>query len=415
MLIQEQGRWEDSLTMLARDNQATATVLGQLYRRSALVALTRMLPSEMHEALDYARQTMSSATSDNRVVMASIALMMRIRDHSHDESVTSGILDALPLALSRDLPPDERDTLTVESLKLRFAKGMTHEERHEVLAQLEELASRTNAWHVPSARSFSIVAGIGILNTSLGRCDQALAPFDAALRLAQRLDDSSRIAGTLGNLAISLGWLGHHQQQRDVASRALAILNRGAARPYSALIATYELALASAMLGDHVMARETILQQRTRVTVTATDAIKQIWLLHEADIRQLLREDDCALELSLEALRLGNGRILDSTTSAGAACRAALRALEHTDTEGRTKLRTLIADQYASRGLREIGDAVEVTCAYIIAHPMRSYVGGEVRQELRAMLERLPATAARRLEALGTPPPAECLRYVEEV
>jgi hypothetical protein len=127
-------------------------------------------------------------------------------------------------------------------------------------------------------------------------------------------------------------------------------------------------------------------------------------MMMQSDLEHLLGHDAAATELSLEAFRMGAGRVLSVRTSAGTASRSALRALrcarETSTFDAVAQVRLL----FEGRTRLEMTDAAEVLCSYLMV-----VMDGPERElaefELRAALDRLPVAAARRLEALGTPPP----------
>lgn len=407
-LIQEQERWQDSLACLERDPAAWSSTAGHVYRQTAHIGMNQLLPSELEETIAFMRQVILARPADMRAALAAVELASLIQTQSHDDALLPILLELVRAAEELEWPGDEATTVLLTKLKLLFNLGMTISERASALQQVQDLATRTNASQTPSRRSISLMSGIGILAGTLGKFEQSIAQIEAAKKLAQRLDNASHLAAAHANLALRHSWLGNYQKQREHAAYIAESSQPVRASTYSTIIATYEYALASIVLGDHPAARRAIDQQRLRIPPTATIALQQTWMMHQADLRQLLREDDAALQLSRHAFDLGSGKVLAWRTSAGAASRAALRLLKQ-GSEGEAQVaRELMASLYVRRERMELSEETELLAAYLIAceDPERRR---EVMNELRMALESMPAPAALRLSALGTPPPPELL------
>jgi hypothetical protein len=152
-----------------------------------------------------------------------------------------------------------------------------------------------------------------------------------------------------------------------------------------------------------------IANQRFRIPPTATTALQQTWMMMQSDLEHLLGQDETATQLSLEAFRLGAGRVLAIRTSAGAASRSALRVLRCAREIPAFDAAAQVRSLFEKRSRLEMTDTAEVISSYL----MVVTAGPECELaefELRTVLERLPIAATRRLEALGTPPPAKSRR-----
>ena len=302
---------------------------------------------------------------------------------------------------------EERATIALAKLQLQFNAGMTRREREVAAHQLEELVEQSNARHTPSRRSCSLFSGIGILRFTMGDIASTLEPLETAAALAQRLDNPRHLVGAYTNLSHKHGWIGNYQRQRELASKALNGALTASASVHNTITATLEYALAANMLGDHTAVRRAMEEQRFRVPSTVTTALQQTWLLVQADILAMLRDDQSAVELSTRALQLADGQVLARRTAAGTASRAALRMLRGGDGDGAASARLVLEALFHDRMRLDATEATEVLAAYVSAAEGASERERAVR-ELREALGALPPAATIRLDALGTPPPPEC-------
>jgi DNA-binding SARP family transcriptional activator len=408
-LIQEQSRWEDSLKVLEGDQRAQLSVLGQMYSRAALVGLNRLLPSELVETMDLMRAAVRRSPVDLQVALAVVDLATLIHTRAYDDALLPDLISLVRETDSITWPPEEEATVALARLRIQFHAGMTHAERVAALQDIIQLADRTNARALPSRRSCSLISGIGILQGTLGALEESIKPIQEAMALATRLDNSQHLATAHVNLALRHGWMGNHQRQRELAATVAIGPLASASSTYNTIIATYEFSIASIALGDHAGARQVIAGQRYRMPPTTTTALQQTWMMMQADLEHLLGQDGIATQLSLEALRLGGGRVLAVRTSAGTASRSALRVLrcapEATDLDAAALVKWL----FDIRPRLEMTDAAEVISSYLMlvtTAPERMLA----ETELRGVLDQLPLAAARRLEALGTPPPPQTRR-----
>jgi tetratricopeptide (TPR) repeat protein len=367
-----------------------------------------MLPSELGETISFMRDTIRAHPTDMRAALTIVELTTLIHAQSYDDAQLPHLLAILHEAERLHWPDEESASVALAKLKLQFNLGLTQEERQAAVSELEQLVQRTNATTVPSWRSISLVSGVGILAASLGHSDKAIAQLEAAKKLAQRLDSPQHLATLNANLALRHGWLGNYHKQREYATEVLAVPTSLQPSIYSTIMATYEYALASIMLGDHAAARRALDQQQYRVPTTATAALQQTWMLLRADLEHLLRNEELSLALSREALQLGANTILSWRTSSGAGSRAALRVINCGGEQEARDATRLLQDLLQRRSRMELAEEIEVLCAF--APTCESPTDRDrVIEDLRLRLERLPPAANRRLEALGTAPPAECL------
>jgi DNA-binding SARP family transcriptional activator len=408
-LVQEQNRWEDSLKVLMGDTDALTSTLGQIYLRTANTGLNRMLPSEFVETIELIRGVVTSRPVDLRAALAAVELAVLIYSQAYDDELLPTLMTLIQESESIDWPPEERATVALARMKLQFNLGMTRDQRMEAIDQLKGLAELTSAFDTPSRRSCSLVAGIGILVTTLGDIPESMEFIEAAILLAQRLDNSRHIVGSHANLCVRHGWTGNYQKQREHAAMVINGPLAGAASIYNSITATFEYALASAMLGDHAAARRAMEAQRFRVPSTATNALQQTWMLLQADIYCILRDEHTAAQLGLDALTLSDGRVMAMRTTAGTASRAAFRALQCMTSGEELQARQLLAQLASERARLDATEAAEVLSTFVLTSE-HSHERTVAIQDLGEILSRLPPAAALRLEALGTPPPPECRR-----
>jgi hypothetical protein len=408
-LIQEQNRWEDSLTVLTADDQAKRSTLGHMYLHTALVGLRRMLPSEFLETMALMRQVVTTRPADVRAALCAVELAVLIYSQAYDDALLPELMGILREAEDIDWPIEERATIALAKLQLQFNAGMTRYEREAAAQQLEELVDQSNARHTPSRRSCSLFSGIGILRFTMGEIASTLEPLETAAALAHRLDNPRHLVGAYTNLAHKHGWIGNYQKQRELASRALSGALAASASVHNTITATLEYALAAYILGDHTAVRRAMEEQRFRVPSTVSTALQQTWLMVQADILAMLREDHTAVELSARALLLADGQVLARRAAAGTASRAALRVLGCGDRHHAVTARLMLEALFHDRTRLDAMEATEVLAAYVSAAEGALEREHTIR-ELRDALGALPEAATIRLDALGTPPPPECRR-----
>jgi hypothetical protein len=94
-LIQEQGRWEDSLNLLAIDPSAQASPLGIMHFRTAMVGLNRLLPSELVETIDIMRSVIRNRPADSTAALAAVDLATLIHSQSYDDALLPDLISLI--------------------------------------------------------------------------------------------------------------------------------------------------------------------------------------------------------------------------------------------------------------------------------------------------------------------------------
>jgi hypothetical protein len=378
-----------------------------MFLRTARVGLNQMLPSEFLETMALMRDVVRDRGENVRAALCAVELAVLVYSQAYDDALLPELMAIVREAEDIDWPIEERATVALAKLQLQFNAGMTRREREAAAQQLEDIVAQSNARHIPSRRSCSLFSGIGILRFTLGDIASALEPLEATVALAQRLDNPRHLVGAYTNLSHKHGWMGNYQKQRELAAKVLNGTITPSASVYNTITATLEYALASNMLGEHAAARRVMEEQRFRVPSTVTTALQQTWLLVQADILAMLRDDESAVELSARALQLADGQVLAKRTAAGTASRAALRVLRCKYHDDAAMASLMLEALFRDRTRMDATEATEVLAAYVCATEVTSEREHAVR-ELRAALGALPVAATIRLDALGTPPPPEC-------
>ncbi|MFL5505917.1 MAG: ATP-binding protein, partial [Gemmatimonadales bacterium] len=148
-LIQEQGRWEDSLNLLAIDPSAQASSLGIMHFRTAMVGLNRLLPSELVETIAIMRSIIRNRPADTSAALAAVDLATLIHSQSYDDALLPDLISLIAESDGIPWPMEEVATVALAKLKLHFSAGMTQSERVAALDDIVELVERTNARQLP--------------------------------------------------------------------------------------------------------------------------------------------------------------------------------------------------------------------------------------------------------------------------
>jgi tetratricopeptide (TPR) repeat protein len=394
--LQEQGRWRESLDVLARlpvtdsiEIRWWTTVLAAVARRYLGASLAEEcraeIPLLMTIVTDSPNGTMRVAAARTVAHFASI---------DRDAHAAESLLPLVNNIPEEQLDDDAQGQLALTKGLLLWLTGNSHLSYSEVHRAVEALRKRG----VENTVLTQLTLGLGTLRMHQGRYAAALEHYHASIRMAKRLGNETQLASIYGNLATCYGRLGDYQQQLR--------LSQAAPRTWGAefggiveLQLTYCEAFSQIMLGRLEDAFVSMEGLDNRLHGTLPAWMFQAWLLWKADLLQCAGKDSEAMRAAARAFS-ELGLKLHSAGFAGPFARWLHLTGQCRDREGASRevMKSLLASLHTYDAL----DQVEVLCA---ARAMRA---GAAMDEhtydglIAERLRELPAEVRNYLRRVGS-------------
>jgi tetratricopeptide (TPR) repeat protein len=296
--LQEEGRHVESLDILS---SVAGTVHGHWKVRStALTALGRrslgVSPTSIQEHLAELAASGRSCTDPSTRALAGRAmafLLLESRDHGMIHEVLE-LLDSIP---SSAVDADTIAEMALARATLLYQSGDSQESFAQAAMAVDDLKRRGAANLV----TVQLQAGLGSLKSGSGEYEAAIASYDEALAMANRLGNERQIASIAGNIALCCGRLGRYSEQLAWADKAL-LPTRPEFAGFSEIQWAYNQAFAHAMLGRSDLAITTIQSLESRLTGPIGRWVIQAWGLWKADLLLLCNQQTEAIASARFAL-----------------------------------------------------------------------------------------------------------------
>jgi DNA-binding SARP family transcriptional activator/type II secretory pathway predicted ATPase ExeA/tetratricopeptide (TPR) repeat protein len=316
-VLQEQGRWLDSLNFL--DAQPRSDDIGTLRWIEVLTLcakanLNSLSQEEIREGLSRLRTVITEdGPVSLRIAAAQTAalLVADIRNQSSAKFIFDS-LSSIPI-----------DTLSVEDRsKLALAKAMLMYHLHDSASSLHEIEAETSlidTGEVVTTTAARLQLGLATLRCAEGGYAAALSNLNSAHGIAVRLGNDALRGTIAANLALAHGRLGDYPKQLSWAEETLS-LKQGGFATYNELLAAYCAAAASIYMGRGTQATEFIATANSRISEGLPSWALQAWLLYSADLYLLLGDNQRAQLAGLSATQ-GSNATLHARGFAGIYCR----------------------------------------------------------------------------------------------
>jgi tetratricopeptide (TPR) repeat protein len=280
--LQEQGRWRESLDVLAnlpstesRDVHWWATVLAAASRRNLGASLAEETRAEIPLLTTILRES-----TDGRTRVAAARTVAHFASIQRDAIAAKALVPLVNEITGEDLDDDTLGQLALTRALLLWLTGNSQASYQEAQRALDALHKKG----VANTGAVQLTLGLGTLRMHEGKYAEALSYYHRASEMAERLGNDTQLAAIFGNLAICHGRLGDYEEQLRFSSLA--------PRPWGAefggfveLQITYSHALSLTVLGRLDEAKVVIDNLERRLCGSLPAWMKQAWFLWKADLQ----------------------------------------------------------------------------------------------------------------------------------
>ena len=385
-VLQEQGRWSESASVLAAECNDEHSGLGAVF---AIMAEHRTGLSTADRLIADVHQLQSLVDSDKqlRVRLLAVNAAAQLMGDVRNREIASALSKSASRLQEYSLTEDDRI-----QLEICRAQSLYHSGNQEAAAAaLANLLSFFQSRGCVNSRLSRVHAGLGAVRCYQGRYEEAKAEFATAYGIAARIGNEPQQAGLAANLEVCCLRLGQYREQLEWSSIAGA---NGPLSGYQQIQAVYFKSYALAMLGKTVEATNAFDAFTHGLAAGSPAWLVQAWRLHRADILYLCGYHAAAVEQAREAVE--QPPVLYAPSFAGAFARwLALASLRE---ESGQESRRLLKDLFSRLDGLDMLDRVELICGRLI-------LGDETRSELEDLLRRylmnLPPAVSTQLQRLG--------------
>ncbi len=392
LLLQEQGRWEESLHALRLHDDVPQSCAGKLVASVANIYTTAGSQADLERNAEEALESMELVSNSDEL-LAVARFSNKVSNLLRDPHTCARLETALGRrALLVPASLGVQHEVQLARIKLRYYSN----KRDGLILDLRELARSANAATTANTLCTSIHVGLGALYIRNGQYQEAERCYLKALELARRLDSPSLTFSVLSNLTVCHSRLGAPGRVLEVAHRAELV--RQDLNPYCEVQLTYHKALALIALGRGQEVPQVIEQVGVRLGRGTAAWVDQAWGLSHTDLLYVQGEEDSAREVGWRVVGPSDGPKISAY--AGAVARIASWNLCIPDR--RERARELIV-QVRDLDHLDALDVVETLGAELclVRRDRDSEREQVVSEKLRAAAVCLPATTLEQLQMLG--------------
>jgi len=393
--LQEQGRWQDSLDVLNESDSLHSTIHQQkavVYRSLAKLNLVDANLLHFDEQVAALAEILRTSSDMGVRANAGCALAYAVAEVS-GRNFDQSVLTQLDLVADLGLDSEAEGRLALAKGRLLFQCG-DYERAYEIACLAYENLEREGAANLTMAE---LKGGLGSIRMRQARYHEAIAHYQAALSLANRLGNDSRMVRLMGNLAISLGRAGRHNEQIELvrnSPRAPGPEFTG----FSEIQLAYAAASAHAWLQSFDLAAQEIRKLEARLVGPIPGWMLQAWGLWKADILFMSRRCSEAVECARDQLDR-DSLILQSPSFAGPFARWVVM-VSLADGEP-IRARPILEQLLATLLQHDAIDQVEILAAALHLEAQQGHHCEDIAAELEARLISLPASIRWHLASLG--------------
>jgi type II secretory pathway predicted ATPase ExeA/tetratricopeptide (TPR) repeat protein len=395
-VLQEQGRWRDSLDILLETAAEHSQEAFLVYSISARHWSADDSPEETYDGIARLRSVIESQVEPRLRVKAakiSASLVSVLRDSHLAKAVLTSI-GTIP-------PPNEMEELArladckAQLMYYAFEPGPCLKEIVQVAEQLtdDRLVNSTVA---------SLHNGLGVLACAEGKYLEAKAEFRRAYDISMSLGNVSLGATRAAQVALCCYRLGEYREAIEWSRSPDGISTNPSFGGYVECQTARHMGTCYALLGEAHKALQTIARFESRMPPSRSPAwMRQAWRLHKADILYYLGFRDDAFIAAEEAIE--PRRVLHNWAFAGAFARWVALTAKSTGQEdlGRVHIEQLVKNLEKFDAL----DQVEVLCALLLLSCRTDNTSNHLTRSIKERLGRLPLPISEQLSLLGVLPP----------
>jgi tetratricopeptide (TPR) repeat protein len=391
-LLQEQGRWSDSLKLLEQETgYPSASGMSQVL---ALQARYHLYGPDANTTGENLRALLEliEKSGDPSVRVAAAGAATTLAACLRDQTWARTLLDAVASIPATELDDKDVTSLTVARARLMF-------QQNDRISSLDEIESATSILLYPQAVSINaaqVQLGLGAMSIVKGHYDEARTFLERGYEIAGRLGNASLQRHISSNLALAHGRLGMYQDQLCWAERSLGF-EQGFSADYTEVLASYCGAFACSFMEQPLKAINFMNSARSRITGCLPSWALQAWRLYSADLCVLLGDPVEANSEASKAVSGPNGALLVDSF-AGLYCRWTARLANTPERAAQALSRVEV---FCAR--LESYDALDRVEILLAKTYLQRRLGGNyhLRTKLRDELSRFPAPITNQLDRLG--------------
>jgi DNA-binding SARP family transcriptional activator/ABC-type transporter Mla MlaB component len=392
-VLQEQGRWLDSLDMLklledlGTNGRAEEHLVYMIMGRVNLgVSPAQEMVQQLPRLITLARcaERLSVRARAARALAYLVAL-------GSNKAAAKSLIDVVASVPTEHLDEDSRGTLTLAKGLLLFHAGLTSESLAEVSAGIKTL----KALGAANAVMAQLHIGIGAIHSRNGAYEEALTASKHGFNIAVRLGNDSLILALIGNIVMYCSRLGTYEE----VSRWLTLMPRDRTPEFAGLMdlqLAYHSALNETIHGRTTRADEAVAALELRMRGEIPKWMHQLWHLSKADLLWISNRRSEAIRVALQEFRDSAGELL-SPAFAGAFARWV--AVTHKSVGEPKNAPTILESLLGKLDTFDALDQVEILCAVRYAS-LKSGSHAQLEAELEKRLTRLPMGVTAHLKRL---------------
>jgi DNA-binding SARP family transcriptional activator/tetratricopeptide (TPR) repeat protein len=395
-ILQEQGRWLESLDLLDSPQTLPDAAINQDWQTVLTInARFHLYPTTVSEMADQILALVKVIRESDRnapriaAALAATTLGSSFRDRSHAQVV----LDSLPSIPMRQLCQEDLSRLSLVRARLMFQLHDRPSSLHEIETALTLLDSSKSV--NTTAAQFQL--GLGAMSCMDGDYTKALSHLQKAYAVAERLGNDTLRLSIAANLSLVHGRLGSYDIQLYWANESLA-LGGSHSHNYHVVLAAYCGALASIFKGAPTQAREFISVASSRVAGALPQWALQAWALYRADLHRLLGDEEESRVAALAATR-GSNTSLHSASFAGVYCR--WTASLATSPQALQSASEIVRSFVVQLSLYDALDRAEILAAFVFLQRKTGGLTHQLECLLFEQLRTLPPAVTDQLGRLG--------------
>jgi len=306
-VLQEQGRWRESLDMLATLDKGSLGLDAQdalAYDTLARIHLSSSTDRDIAEKLPLLIQVIREPGKPSAKARASRVAAYFIRD-SRDHQLSEQLLEVVDTITEDELDPDGIGQLALARGLLLYGSGKTSASLNVVHSALERLGKLGMANLVMA----QLEAGLGNIYCTLGDYETALTCHEKAFRMASRLGNDVLMRGVGGNLVLCCNRLGKYDDQ----AAWLKQLPPAKSADFSVIV-EMQLAFLTALGHLHAgrvdLADEAVATLDRKLGIGTPRWAAQSWAFRKADLLWLTGRRAEALRIAGEELNTSSRTLL---------------------------------------------------------------------------------------------------------
>jgi len=279
-LLQEQGRFTESMTLLSTFPEERLTESGRCFED--LAASLTMTLTRSHR-LDIAARA-KGYFADHRLPPQTRLRALRLAGHIasclDSRSIACELVAEALEAPHINFTEDEELEWDTQVVYLTHFTHQLLSQSEETFRRLRDIAVRANARSAANGRSYRILFGLALCHRRAGRYAAAIEEFKSALTVVDRLGRDTSFGTVYGSLSACHREIGDLDGQRIYAELCL---QTGPSDDYFSFYSAFCAADAYQRMGDLRRAEHLMDTFDSRITSETAAHLKQMWLTCMAD------------------------------------------------------------------------------------------------------------------------------------